>query len=88
MSGSNRSSRIVDFNSQGRGEHERGRCRGRNVAVVEEEVNDMSGSEEDEYNEVAIPINYIVQMAMELLFLNLRYMIKFNINHLPDINRL
>ena len=58
------------------------------VAVVEEEFKDVLESEAKEEDEVKIFIDYFVHMAMELLFLKLRYMIKVNINHCPKINKL
>ena len=57
-----------------------------NVAVVEEEVNNVTGAKSED--EVTIPINYLGHILMELLFLKLRYTIKVNINHCPEINKL
>ena len=57
-----------------------------NVAVANEEGKDVAGAEAED--EITIPIHYIVHMVMELLFLKLIYMIKVNINHCPEINKL
>ena len=58
------------------------------MSVVEEEVKDVAGAEAETEDEVAIPIHYIIYTVMKNLFLKLRYMIKVNINHLPEINKL
>ena len=58
------------------------------MEVVEEEVKDAAGADAEAEDEVTIPINYLVHMLMELLFLNLRYTIKVNINNFPNIKKL
>ena len=58
------------------------------VAMVEEEFNYMEGEETKAEDEVTIPNRYLVHMVMELLFLNIRYMIKVNINNCPEIDKL
>ena len=58
------------------------------VAVVEEQVKDVEVVEAESEDKVTIPTHYLVHMVIELLFLNLRYIIKVNINHCPDINKL
>ena len=58
------------------------------VSVVEEEVKDVAGAEAEAEDEVTIPIHYIIYTGMKNLFLKLRYMIKANINHLSEINKL
>ena len=56
------------------------------VAMVEEEVKDMAGTEAESWYDITILFNYLVHMGMELLFLKLIYMIKVNINHFSEIN--
>ena len=58
------------------------------VSLVEEEVKEVTVVEAESEDEVTITIHYIAHMVMELLFLKLRYMIKVNINHCPEINKL
>ena len=58
------------------------------VAVLEEEVEDVAVADAEAEEEATIPIHYIFHMIMELLFLKLRYTIKVNINHCPEINKL
>ena len=60
------------------------------MAVVEEEVKDVVGEEVEAQVEdrFTIPIHYLVNMTMKIIFLNIRYMIQLNINHFPDINKL
>ena len=58
------------------------------VAVVEEDVKDAEESEAEAEDDVTTPIHYLVHMVIGLLFLKLRYMIKFNINYFPNINKL
>ena len=60
------------------------------MSVVEEEVKDVAGvdTEAEAEDEVTIPIHYIIYTGMKNLFLKLRYMIKANINHLSEINKL
>ena len=48
----------------------------------------MAGTESEVENEVIISIHDLVHMVMELLSLKLRYMIKVNINHCPNINKM
>ena len=55
-------------------------------AMVEEEVKEVA-VEEAGY-EVISPANFFIHIVMELLFLKIRYMIKVNINHFPEINKL
>ena len=54
------------------------------ITMIDEEVKE--GSVEEAKDEVTIPIHYLVHMAMELLFLKLRYTIKVNINDCPKIS--
>ena len=54
--------------------------------VDAEEVVDVAVAEAED--EVTIPIHYIFHMVMGLLLLKLRYMIKVNINHCPEINKI
>ena len=58
------------------------------LVALEEEVKDAAGAEVEAEDEVTTPIHYLVHMVMELLFLELRYMIKVNINHCPEIKKL
>ena len=60
------------------------------MAVVEKEVKDAAGAEAkaEAEEEVKTPIHYLVHMVLEILFLKLRYMIKVNINHCLEINKL
>ena len=58
------------------------------LSVVEEEVKDVAWEEAEAEDKVTIPIHFIIYMVMKILFLKLRYMIKVNINHLPEINKL
>ena len=60
------------------------------VAMVEEEVKDVAGAEAEAEaeDEVTIPIYHLVHMEIGLLFLNLRYIIKVNINHCPEFKKL
>ena len=48
----------------------------------------MPGAEAEAKDEVTMPIHYLFHMVMELLFLKLRYIINFNINNFPKINKL
>ena len=56
--------------------------------VLDEEVEEVEVEESEVEDEVTIPIHYLVHMVMEILFLKLRYVIDFNINHCPEINKL
>ena len=58
------------------------------VVVVDEEVEDAAVVEVEAEDEVTISIHYLVDMFTERLFLKLRYMIKVNINHCTEINKL
>ena len=56
--------------------------------MVKEKVEDMAVIEVEVEDEVTIDSNYLVHMIMEIYSLSLRYIIKVNINHFPDINKL
>ena len=58
------------------------------LSVVEEEVKDVAWEEAEAEDKVTIPIHFIIYMVMKILFLKLRYMIKVNINHCLEINKL
>ena len=60
------------------------------VVMLEKELKDATeaDAESEAEDEVTTSINYLFHMVMGILLLKLRYMIKVNINHFLDINKL
>ena len=60
------------------------------VVMLQKELKDATEADEESEaeDEVTTSINYLFHMVMGILLLKLRYMIKVNINHFLDINKL